>query len=162
MDLNTRSYCETNDYICNTTIAGFRACRGPSSGCGHFSYVNTSISASAGTWAGNLVKGLPPLNPPAPPVNNPPPPVSQPGPVNYTYQVYHTGNVGLNIRSAPSATGNWLGNIPEGGAVTITCQMHGQRVLAETDIWDQLAGGGWVYDEYVTTPVVGGFSIRQC
>lgn len=93
------------------------------------------------------------------------PPVSPASnvPQAYTYTVYHTGGIGLNVRPGPSsASGTPLYKLGEGAQVTIDCQVHGQRVLAETDIWDHVVSGGWVYDEYVSTPNIGTFSIRQC
>ena len=76
----------------------------------------------------------------------------------YAYTVVNTGGAGLNVRGGPSINFGVTRTIPAGGTVFLICQTHGQRVLAETDIWDQTSSGDWVYDEYVSTPNIGAFS----
>lgn len=97
----------------------------------------------------------------------PPPPPAAPAPVTpaptiYTFKVYHTGGAGLNVRAAPNRKDAFRYKIPEGGNISIVCQLHGDRALAETDVWDRLVDGNYAYDEYVTTPLIGVFSIRAC
>jgi Ig-like domain from next to BRCA1 gene/Fibronectin type III domain len=75
---------------------------------------------------------------------------------SYAYQVYNAPTV--NLRSGPSAGANLVGTVARGQTVNVVCQAHGQRVLSETDIWDRLDNGAWIYDEYVTTPNIGQFS----
>lgn len=152
----TRSYCALYDFICNFSMTGYKKCPETST-CGHFGYVSSGTTTAAGAWIANLVKALPSL---APPPQAAPPPAS--GQQYSSYRVYHTGGAGLRVRSTPSTAGAVVGSMPEGGEVRIVCQVHGQRVVAETDIWDRLTSGGYVYDEYVNTPNIGTFSVRQC
>jgi hypothetical protein len=152
-----RSHCSAGDFICNFSWSNYRECPEDSSSCGHFGYVSNGIAQSAGAWAGNMI------NPPAPPPTTLPR-TGPVGPTTYTYQVYHTGGVGLKMRAGPGTGYAHLGTLPDGAAVHIVCQAHGQRVLPGSNIWNRLSNGAWVYDWYTSTPRVGAFSppIPRC
>ncbi len=79
------------------------------------------------------------------------------------YSVVGTGSNGLNDRSAPSTSGGVLGNLKNGTAIYIACQVSGGAYAtggspATDAIWDQLTSGGYVADYWVSTPSVGSFS----
>lgn len=80
-----------------------------------------------------------------------------------TYHVYHTGGVGLKVRTMPSTSSGSRTVLSEGSAVTISCQTVGENIQ-NSKIWDRLADGGYVSDWYVDTPNVGTFTpgIGQC
>jgi hypothetical protein len=100
-----------------------------------------------------------------PPVTlTPPPPTTvSGGQTTYRYNVTGTGGIGLNERQGPSAAGAVLANDPDGAALDIVCQDHGD-VIHGSAIWDKLADGNWVTDYYTTTPNFNAFSppIPQC
>lgn len=73
------------------------------------------------------------------------------------YNVTGTGGVGLRARSAPSTSANIIRVIPEGGAIDIACQTHGDNINGST-IWDKLSDGSYVSDFYTTTPVYAAYS----
>jgi hypothetical protein len=118
--------------------------------------------------------------PPTPPVtsgNAPPttPTAPPPGsPAYYVYTVMGTcadGACGLHIRSGPGYSSYAIvGSLAEGAEVQIVCQAVGETVGPSpatgnsSGIWDQLLGGGWVSDLYISTPNVGTWSppIPQC
>jgi len=79
------------------------------------------------------------------------------------YRVYHTGGVGLSVRSGPTTSSARIGTVPEGASISIHCQTYGDNINGST-IWDQLSSGGFVTDWYVNTPSIGAFSpgIGQC
>jgi hypothetical protein len=96
------------------------------------------------------------------PGSNPQPPGGGAG----TYQVTGTDSAGLAVHSVP-ALGGVLQWVPNGTSLTVSCQINdGAQVDGRTrngqpfTTWDQLTDGTWVYDWYMTTPVVGsdGFS----
>jgi hypothetical protein len=96
------------------------------------------------------------------PGSNPQPPGGGAG----TYQVTGTDSAGLAVHSVP-ALGGVLRWVPNGTSLTVSCQINdGAQVDGRTrngqpfTTWDQLTDGTWVYDWYMTTPVVGndGFS----
>ena len=96
------------------------------------------------------------------PTSNPIPPGGGAG----TYLVTGTDSSGLAVHSLPQLGGitRW---VPNGTALNVVCQINDG---AQTDgrtmsgrpftTWDQLSDGTFVYDWYMTTPVVGadGFS----
>jgi hypothetical protein len=96
------------------------------------------------------------------PTSNPIPPGGGAG----TYQVTGTDAAGLAVHSLPQV-GGVLRWVPNGTSLTVACQISdGAQVDDRTrsgrpfTTWDQLSDGTWVYDWYMTTPVVGndGFS----
>lgn len=74
-----------------------------------------------------------------------------------SYNVTGTGGVGLRARSAPSTSASILRVIPEGGAIDISCQTHGDSVNG-SPIWDKLTDGSYISDFYTTTPVYAAYS----
>ena len=70
---------------------------------------------------------------------------------------------GVNVREAPSSSAPVLSLLANGSQVAIACQTTGDAV-GGSRIWDRLAGGGYMSDYYVNTPVTGAFSpgIPQC
>ena len=85
------------------------------------------------------------------------------------YSVVGTGANGLNERSAASISSSLVGNLPNGTALNIACQVSGGSYAtggspSADSIWDQLASGVYVADYWVSTPAVGTFSpnIPQC
>jgi hypothetical protein len=96
------------------------------------------------------------------PTSNPMPPGGGAG----TYQVTGTDSAGLAVHSLPQL-GGVLRWVPNGTSLAVACQINdGAQVDDRTrsglpfTTWDQLSDGTWVYDWYMTTPVVGsdGFS----
>lgn len=96
------------------------------------------------------------------PTSNPIPPGGGAG----TYQVTGTDSAGLAVHSLPQL-GGVLRWVPNGTSLTVACQINdGAQVDGRTKsgfpfrTWDRLSDGTWVYDWYMTTPVVGsdGFS----
>jgi murein DD-endopeptidase MepM/ murein hydrolase activator NlpD len=69
-----------------------------------------------------------------------------------------TGNVvasgtPLNVRSGPSASASRVRSVPNGTALTLSCQVTGQRITGSvrtTDAWDRLPDGTFVSDAYVS------------
>ncbi|XVQ86457.1 cutinase family protein [Microbispora siamensis] len=159
---NTRSYCSDGDWICNFSWANVKKCPLGST-CGHFGYDSSGVAAMAGAWAGNLVRGLPPLKPtPSPKV----PSVggSQP---SYLHRVYHTcanGACGLILRSGPSySTYRKTRVLRDGDVVRIVCQTRGESVSGKdgssSNVWDRLAEGDYAPDFYIdTSGMTGAFS----
>jgi hypothetical protein len=97
------------------------------------------------------------------------------------YQVTGTNGLGVNEHTFPSVDAPVFGALPDGAAITITCQTVGGTVTdpvtgVSSDIWDDVgsAGGGsgagaaffdlYISDLYATTPVTGDFSpgIPEC
>jgi hypothetical protein len=86
------------------------------------------------------------------------------------YQVYGTGGLGLNQRTAPSLSAPVVGAIPDGANIDVVCQLYDDAVTdpatgVTSSVWDQLAGGDtitYVSDLYVTTPGVGVISVTPC
>jgi uncharacterized protein YraI len=77
------------------------------------------------------------------------------------YHVANTQGLGVTVRSGPSQQTSAIGHIPEGAAITITCQTTGTDVNG-SQIWDILNTGGYVSDYYTDTPGVGDFSMGVC
>jgi hypothetical protein len=147
---SVRSYCVVYDPICNYTAGNFFNCIPfPGWYCIHSKYLEFGYPDDAATW---IQSRLPQAQ------------SSPAGAKSYAYRVTGTGGVGVKVRSGPTTASAKLSTVAEGGTINIVCQAHGQRVLAQSDIWDRLTNGGWVYDWYTTTPVTGGFSppIPQC
>jgi hypothetical protein len=110
------------------------------------------------------------------PVSPTPPsaPAPAPAPSYYVYYVTGTcadGACGLHIREGPGYSDyRAIGSLNEGAEVQIVCQAEGATVGpspskgTSSSIWDQLVGGGWVSDLYITTPNTGTWSppIPQC
>lgn len=68
----------------------------------------------------------------------------------------NTGSRHLNVRSAPSVTSQWLGSVPDGSRITITCYARGSVFSGgpyglSTDLWNRLADGGYVTDAMLDT-----------
>jgi hypothetical protein len=68
----------------------------------------------------------------------------------------NTGSRDLNVRSAPSATSQRVGSVPDGSRITITCYARGTVFSGgpydlSTDLWNQLADGGYVTDAMLNT-----------
>src|ERR1022692_1790231 len=94
----------------------------------------------------------------------------QPGPATgtpATYHVFHTcanGHQGaLNVRAWPDTSSPVTGHLHDDDPVQIACQTAGQPETNShgitTDVWDNLAQGGYVTDLYINTPgspVTGG------
>ena len=89
---------------------------------------------------------------PVPPQPSPVPP--QPS----TYQ-HHIVNApdGLNARKGPGTAFPVVRLIPNGGAIDITCQVHGE-VVNGSNIWNKLADGSFVTDFYCDTARFNDFS----
>src|SRR5215469_14099636 len=75
-----------------------------------------------------------------------------------TYQ-HHIVNApeGLNARKGPGTAFPVVRLIPNGGAIDITCQVHGE-VVNGSNIWNQLADGSFVTDFYCDTANFNAFS----
>lgn len=68
----------------------------------------------------------------------------------------NTGSGDLNVRSAPSATSQRVGSLRNGARITITCYARGTVFNGgpydmSTDLWNRLAGGGYVTDAMLDT-----------
>jgi len=81
-----------------------------------------------------------------------------------SYHVANTGGLSLNVRLAPSLGASVVRSLPAGSPVSIVCQTTGSEVNGVSDIWDELAAGGYISDYYTDTPGVGVFTpgIPQC
>ena len=69
--------------------------------------------------------------------------------VGYAYQV--TSSTGLNARSGPTTSAPIVGTHPVGSTVTVVCQTPGLKV-GTTSVWNKLADGNYVTDNYISTP----------
>ncbi|MFD9816208.1 peptidase [Streptomyces sp. NPDC059080] len=70
----------------------------------------------------------------------------------------------VNVRQGPGTTTPVVRQLPAGSYVQIRCQRYGQRVSGPTgvsEIWDAIAGGGYVSDSYVRTGS-SGFVAPRC
>jgi hypothetical protein len=147
----------------------------------------TSIASELG-WINSVLRPAPPPAPASPspsptpgpsPAPSPTPPTETgPTPAQprtyFVYRVYGTcedGACGLTVRAGPGYSEfASLGALPEGAEVDVVCQATGETVGPSptthnsSAIWDELVGGGWVSDLYITTPNVGTWSppIPQC
>lgn len=68
----------------------------------------------------------------------------------------NTGAGNINVRSGPSTGSQLLSTIPNGTRVAISCHVRGEVYRGgpygrPTDIWNQLAGGGYVTDGMLET-----------
>ncbi|WP_084678513.1 glycoside hydrolase domain-containing protein [Actinopolymorpha alba] len=83
------------------------------------------------------------------------------GSATYTYSV--RANAALRARSGPGTGYPVVRSWPAGARLHVVCQTTGGRV-ASTPVWDKLADGGYVSDNYVSTPSKKGYSapIPQC
>lgn len=78
--------------------------------------------------------------------------------------IYHvTATLPLAQRSGPSTSSTVLGWLSHGEAVVIVCQTTGTDVYG-SPIWDRLAGGQYVSDYWLDTPVYARFTpgLPQC
>jgi hypothetical protein len=164
-----RSYCADQDFICNYSAGNFAKCPPwTTQKCGHFSYVASGTAASAGAWAGNLARSLPPLGQPATSTSQPPTTLPKAGgSTSFTHHVYHTcanGRCGLNLRAGPGYSNyGKIGSFLDGDVIQIVCQTRGESVSgadgSSSNVWDRLASGGDVADFYVdTSGMTGSFS----
>jgi murein DD-endopeptidase MepM/ murein hydrolase activator NlpD len=58
----------------------------------------------------------------------------------------------LKVRAAPSLTGALVGTLPNRSALTVVCQLTGQKITGSvrtTVAWDRLSDGRYVSDAYV-------------
>jgi uncharacterized protein YraI len=63
-----------------------------------------------------------------------------------------TGGPVLTVRSGPGNSSSAVRTVANGSSVQIICQAHGSSVAGNwgsTDLWDQIAGGGYVTDGFV-------------
>lgn len=63
-----------------------------------------------------------------------------------------TDGTALNMRRTPSATGDLVGSVVNGGTVWIMCRVAGDPIsgtVRTTTVWDRLANGTYVSDAYV-------------
>jgi len=169
-----RSYCVTDDFICNWSLTSIRHCP-IGSECGHFAYASNGYASTGGAAAGNYFLSLPRLSAPptATPSSGPTNSNSASQPKTYRYYVYHTcanGHCGLNIRTGPGYTNYSVTRVLEDGdPVDIVCQTRGESVSgidgSSSNVWDRLAQGDYAADFYIDTPgMTGSFSppIPQC
>ena len=64
-----------------------------------------------------------------------------------------------NVRQAPSATSTWLGSIPSGTPVKVSCQTSGQTINGSS-VWDRIAGYGYVSDVFLNGTPYAQFDSR--
>jgi uncharacterized protein YraI len=69
--------------------------------------------------------------------------------VSYAYQV--TSSVALNGRSGPTTAAPRVVSYSAGATVPVVCQTTGRKV-GTTSVWNKLADGNYVTDNYVSTP----------
>jgi uncharacterized protein YraI len=80
------------------------------------------------------------------------------GPVATVAKSYHvTSTTALNVRSGPTTTATVVGQLQPGSTVAVICQARGQKI-GSTAVWDRISTGGYVSDQYVSTPSTTGFS----
>jgi murein DD-endopeptidase MepM/ murein hydrolase activator NlpD len=63
-----------------------------------------------------------------------------------------SGSIPLKARTGPAQKNQQVAALPNGTALDLVCQQHGQRVVGTTrltDMWDRLANGTFVSDAYV-------------
>jgi murein DD-endopeptidase MepM/ murein hydrolase activator NlpD len=73
-----------------------------------------------------------------------------------------TGGTALNMRLTPAAAGTLAGTVPNGGKLSIVCQVRAETIsgtVRTTNLWDKLANNYWVADAYVARAV---FPIPTC
>jgi uncharacterized protein YraI len=89
-----------------------------------------------------------------------------PPPNAYAHRVIGTcanGHCGLPVRAGPGAAYPAARELPDGAEADVVCQTRGEAVTgvsgSSSDVWDQLADGGYVADYYLDTPgTLGDFS----
>ena len=69
--------------------------------------------------------------------------------VGYPYHV--TSSVGLNGRSGPTTAAPVVATYAPGATVPVVCQTSGRKV-GGTSVWNKLADGNYVTDNYISTP----------
>lgn len=74
----------------------------------------------------------------------------------YSATVRGTGGIGLNVRSAPTASSARVGGLPEGAAVVVDCYGYGDTVAGywyTGNLWQHIVSpvNGWVTDTYLYT-----------
>jgi len=90
--------------------------------------------------------------------------VATAGTASATSYTVNTAGSPLTVRSAPGAWSTAWGSVSDGASVNVQCQVHGSTVsgtYGTSDVWDQLASGGFVSDTYVYTGHDGLF-MTQC
>jgi hypothetical protein len=92
---------------------------------------------------------------------------ADPGTAN-PYQVANTGGEPVNVRNAPSLGAQVISTLSEGATIDISCQTTGDTATGtlsdSSDIWDGLAGGGYISDLFASTAGIGAFTpgIPRC
>jgi hypothetical protein len=69
-----------------------------------------------------------------------------------------TGASPLNVRASASTTATVLRTLPNGGAVSLACQVTGpsiQGTVRTTTMWDRTTAGGYVSDAYIRRGALG-------
>jgi hypothetical protein len=83
----------------------------------------------------------------------------------YAPNGYYTVQVGsgcLRDRSQPNTSGNILACIPNGTSIYLECQVTGETVNGDP-IWDRARDyGGWVSDNYMSTPFWQTQTLQPC
>jgi hypothetical protein len=84
----------------------------------------------------------------------------------YAPNGYYTVQVGsgacLRDRSQPNTSGNILACIPNGASIYLECQVTGQTINGDP-IWDRARDyGGWVSDNYMSTPFWQTQTLQPC
>jgi hypothetical protein len=71
---------------------------------------------------------------------------------------YVSGTDGTLAEQSNPRPGNVVGWLKEGAAVNVLCQINdgGTTDGIPSHTWDELAGGAWVFDHYITTPAQDG------
>jgi hypothetical protein len=90
--------------------------------------------------------------------------VATAGTASATSYTVNTAGSPLTVRSAPGAWSTAWGSVSDGSSVNVQCQVHGSTAsgtYGTSDVWDQLASGGFVSDTYVYTGHEGLF-MTQC
>jgi murein DD-endopeptidase MepM/ murein hydrolase activator NlpD len=69
-----------------------------------------------------------------------------------------TGGSGLNVRGAANTSAAIVASIPNGGTVSLSCQVTGpsiQGTVRTTTMWDRTAAGTYVSDAYIQRGPIG-------
>jgi uncharacterized protein YraI len=75
--------------------------------------------------------------------------------VSYPHQV--TSSVDLNGRSGPTTSAPRIASYAAGATVPVVCQTAGRKI-GTTSVWNKLADGNYVTDNYVGTPSKSSYS----
>jgi uncharacterized protein YraI len=75
--------------------------------------------------------------------------------VSYPHQV--TSSVDLNGRSGPTTSAPRIASYAAGATVAVVCQTAGRKI-GTTSVWNKLADGNYVTDNYVGTPSKSSYS----